>query len=236
MRTNRHIALLLAAGKSSRMATNRPKQYLEVDGESILLHTMRAFQRHHLIHDIYVACSHEWEVTVRDEALKGGIDKFRDTIIGGETAFCTICNGINDILARDYDPKDILLVHDAVRPLVSQDIISRNIAVCLTHGNAITAIGSHEAFIVSKDGRTSEGFMPREGLFRAQTPHTFHLSTIRKIADSIKAQHIEHSQSLFTIANEVGISPLHIAQGDMTNFKITYPSDILIFQTLKNLE
>lgn len=235
MKKNRNIALLLAAGRSSRMAATRPKQYLEVDGESILLHTMRAFQRHQLIHDIYVACAREWEVTVRDEAEKGGIGKFRGTIIGGDTAFRTICNSIHAILGKGYSPEDILLVHDAVRPLVSQDIISRNIAVCLTHGNAITAIGSHEAFLVSRDGCISDGFLPREGMFRAQTPHTFHLGTIQEIAGKIQTAHISNPQSLFTIANEVGISPLHIAQGDMTNFKITYPSDILIFQAVKDL-
>lgn len=218
------------------MASARPKQYLEVDGESVLQHTMKAFERHPLIHGIYVACTQDWEFTVCEEARKGGISKFRRTIIGGDTSFRTLCNGIGAILAEGHSADDLLLVHDAVRPLVTQDIISRNIAVCLTHGNAITAIGSHEAFIVSGDGRSSDSFVPREGMFRAQTPHTFHLSTLKDILRRIEEAGITYSQSLFTVANEVGVSPLYIAQGDIMNFKLTYPSDIMVYQALKNLE
>ena len=90
MTKNKRIVLLLAAGKSQRMGGSRPKQYIEVDGESVLLHTMRAFEQHPLIDHIYVACNPEWRATVEEEVRKGGIQKFRGTIEGGETAFQTI--------------------------------------------------------------------------------------------------------------------------------------------------
>lgn len=236
MTKNKRIVLLLAAGKSQRMGGSRPKQYIEIDGESVLLHTMRAFEQHPLIDHIYVACNPEWRATVEEEVRKGSIRKFRGTIEGGETAFQTISNGIQFILQQTYDAQDMLLVHDAVRPLISQDIISRNISVCTTHGNAITALGSHEAFILSKDGHTSEGYLPRDNVFRAQTPHTFLLSQVHQIATAIQTGHIQQSQSLFTLANEVGIGPLYIAQGELVNFKITNPSDFLLYQALKHLE
>lgn len=234
---SRHIALLLAAGKSSRMTASRPKQYMEVDGESILLHTMRAFQRHPLVDDIYVICAREWEVTAKAEAERGAITKFRSTITGGETSFQSILNGIKALSqAKETGMDDIVMVHDAVRPLVTQDIISHNIAVCLTHGNAITALGSHEAFAISKDGSTSTGYIPREEILRAQTPHTFPMHVLLDMMHRAEADGIIQSQSLFTLANEVGIAPLYIAQGNMLNFKITYPSDILVYQALKDLE
>ena len=158
MNNNKHIALLLAGGKSSRMNTNRPKQYLEVNGETVLKHTMRAFQQHPLIQDIYVVCARGWEDTVYDEAQSGEITKFRHAIIGGETSFQSMKNGINYLLQEGIDTESIVLVHDAVRPLISQDIISRNIAVCLTHGNAITAVRSQEAFLISDNGSISNTF------------------------------------------------------------------------------
>lgn len=233
---SRHIALLMAAGKSARMAAVTPKQFMTVDGESILLHTMQTFQAHSLIDDIYIICSHEWEIAVSEEARNSGITKFRGCITGGETAYQSLSNGINALLnTPSQSLDDIVLVHDAVRPLVTPDTISRNIAVCLTHGNAISVIGSHEAIAISEDGNKSSSFIPREKLFRAQTPHTFPLRTLKEIISQAKAVGIEDSQSLFTIANEVGISPLHLAQGDILNFKITYPSDIQIYQALKNL-
>lgn len=227
---------MLAGGKSSRMNTNRPKQYIEVNGESVLKHTMRAFQQHPLIQDIYVVCARGWEETVLDEAQSGKITKFCHAIIGGETSYQSLMNGIAYLLQKVKDTESIILVHDAVRPLVSQDIISRNIAVCLTHGNAITAVRSQEAFLVSEDGSTSNCYIPRENMLRAQTPHTFPLKTLKEMMEAANEKGITHSQSLFTLANELGFTPLHIAQGDIMNFKLTYPNDILIYQALKTLE
>ena len=218
------------------MNTNRPKQYIEVNGESVLKHTMKAFQQHPLIQDIYVVCARGWEETVSEEAQSGEITKFRHAIIGGDTSFQSLKNGIAYLQQEVKDKDAIVLVHDAVRPLISQDVISRNIAVCLTHGNAITAVRSQEAFLVSENGSCSSSYVPRENLLRAQTPHTFPLKTLKEMMDKAEERGITHSQSLFTLANELGFLPLHISQGDIMNFKLTYPNDILIYQALKALE
>ncbi|MBR6169762.1 MAG: 2-C-methyl-D-erythritol 4-phosphate cytidylyltransferase, partial [Bacteroidaceae bacterium] len=114
MKNNKHIALLLAGGKSSRMNTNRPKQYIEVNGESVLKHTMKAFQQHPLIQDIYVVCARGWVDTVNDEAQSGEITKFRNAIIGGDTSFQSLKNGISFLLHEVKDTESIVLVHDAV--------------------------------------------------------------------------------------------------------------------------
>ena len=218
------------------MNAPQPKQFMRLDGESVLLHTMRAFQRHPLIGDIYVVCADEWSVTVEEEARTGGIDKLRATITGGQEAFDSLRNGVAGLLRLDGDRDALVLVHDAVRPLVTQDIISRNIAVCLTHGNAITALSSHEAFMVSHDGKQSETYLPREGMLRAQTPHTFPLGTLGHIMTQTQEQGIAHSQSLFTLANETGFTPLYIAEGDILNFKLTTPQDLIVYQALKDME
>ncbi len=236
MKQQRHIALLLAGGSGLRMNSALPKQYIEVDGETILMHTMKAFQRHSLIQDIYVVCAKEWEEIVSEDCQLHGISKFRGTIRGGKTGYESLHNGILALSEQIADTDAVVLVHDAVRPMITQDIISRNIAVCMTNGNAITAMTSHEAFLVSKDGKSSNQFLPREGLFRAQTPHTFPLKTLIKIIEEADKKGISHSQSLFTLANELGQHPLHIAQGDMLNFKLTIPTDILIYQALKDME
>lgn len=233
MTHHHNIALLLAGGCGSRMGRDCPKQFMRVEGESVLLHTMRAFQHHPLVQDIYVVCADEWAATTRQEAEAGGIWKFRDTIEGGDTGFHSLRNGIRRLASLVDDPEAVVLVHDAVRPLITQDIISRNISTCLVHGNAITALASHEAFLVSQDGQTSTGFLPREGLLRAQTPHTFPLHTLQLIMDKADRLGVTHSQSLFTLANELGFVPLHMAEGDVLNFKLTVPQDILIYQALR---
>jgi len=236
MKQSHNIALILAGGTGERMHAVVPKQFMEIDGETVLLHTMRAFQQHPLIHEIYLVCMPEWEGFVRSEAQLGGIDKLNGIVPAGETCYESACNGINHIAETVKEPNTIVLVHDAVRPLITQDIISRNIAVCLTHGNAITSLTSHEAYLVTSDGNTSDGFMPREGLMRAQTPHTFPLATLHQMLKQAEEQGIKETQSIVTLAGELCIAPLHIAQGDLRNFKITEQSDILIYRALKTLE
>lgn len=236
MNTPRNIALLLAGGSGVRMNAVLPKQFMEVDGETVLLHTMRAFQQHPLIHGICVVCQPEWEPTVSQEAALGSISKLIAIVPAGENSFLSAQNGIAYLSEHYAEADTTVLVHDAVRPLISQDIISRNIAVCLTHGNAITALPSHEAYLVTQDATAANDFLPREGLMRAQTPHTFPLSTLTRMMQEAHAQGITASQSLFTLAGELGIKPLYVAQGELRNFKITEQTDILLYRALKTLD
>ena len=236
MKQSHNIALILAGGTGERMHATVPKQFMEIDGETVLLHTLKGFQQHALIHEICVVCMPEWGDFVRSEAKRGKIDKLSGIISAGESSYASARNGIQHLLDTVKEPNAIVLVHDAVRPLVTQDVISRNIAVCLTHGNAITALPSYEAYLKTADGNTSDGFMPREGLMRAQTPHTFPLEVLRQMLKQADEQGIKESQSIFTLAGELGIEPLHIARGDLRDFKITEQSDILIYRVLKTLE
>lgn len=236
MKQSHNIALILAGGTGQRMHASVPKQFMEIDGETVLLHTLKAFQRHPLVHEIYVVCVPEWRGFVEREANRGGIGKMSGIVDAGDSCFASARNGIEHLLRQNTAPDAIVLIHDAVRPLITHDIISRNIAVCLTDGNAITALPSYEAYLETSDGNTSEGFVPRERLMRAQTPHTFPLATLQHMLELADERGIRESQSAFTLAGELGLAPLHIAQGDLRNFKITEQSDILIFRALKTLE
>lgn len=232
----RHIALILAAGRGRRVSASLPKQFLEVDGEPIVLHTMRVFEKHPLITDIYVVCSREWSEVVLQLAQEGGVRKFRNVIVGGDNSFDSIQNGIDYLQANVQELNSTVLVHDAVRPLVSHDVISRNIAVCLTHGNAITAESSQEAFMCTDDGQSSTSYIPRHKLLRAQTPHTFPLSSLISMIEEARKRNVTFSQSLYTLANELGFVPLYVAEGDRFNFKITYPVDVELYCALKHVQ
>lgn len=231
------IALLLAGGQGSRISAQCPKQYIEIDGEPVVLRTMRAFQQHPDITDIYVVCSARWEGYVMQQGQRGGISKLRGTLPSGSTAFQSIQHGIVGLLERyaGYESESVVLVHDAVRPLISYEVISRNIQTCQEKGNAITAIRSNEAYMQTEDGLLSNDYIRREALMRAQTPHTFPLSTLRRIMREADRRGITNHQSLFTLCNELGIHPLFIAEGDPINFKITEPGDIKIYQALRKV-
>lgn len=232
------IALLLAGGLGSRVSAQCPKQYIEIDGEPVILRTMRAFQQHPDVTDIYVVCSPRWSDYVVQQALRHGVSKFRNTLVSGPTAFQSIRLGIEGLLRACGDGLEddpIVLVHDAVRPLISYEVISRNIQTCLLKGNAITAIRSNEAYMVTEDGCASNDYIRREALMRAQTPHTFPLSELRRIMSEADRRGISDHQSLFTLCNELGIHPLYISEGDPMNFKITQPGDIKIYQALREV-
>jgi len=229
------IALLMAGGHGFRIHADRPKQFIETDGESILLHTMKAFERHPLVDDIVVVCNPEWSNYVQQQAAIGHISKFRRTLVSGETSYESLANGIRGLEDGGTNPEALVMVHESVRPFVSHEIISNNILVCQQHGNAVTATYSHESYLQTEDGKTSQGYISREKLMRAQTPITFRLKDLSTIIRKAGQQGIAASQSLFTLANEIGWEPLHIVEGDMMNYKITQPRDVEIYNRLRKL-
>ena len=237
---SRCIALILAGGAGNRMHLSVPKQFFEINGLSILQYTMQAFQRHKLIDAIYVVAESKWHETVREQAVEAGINKFCSTANAGATGTGSLMNGIAHI--AEYEEDDaVVLVHDAVRPLLPIETINSNIAVCLSRGNAITAIESQESFIImhqpEKDHaanyiRTSHDYLLRESVLRAQTPQTFRLKELKAIRQEATEQGIDDVQSLFILACHLGHTPLYAAQGSSLNFKLTHPTDIDLFRAI----
>lgn len=228
-----HIVLLLAGGQGFRMHSDRPKQFIEVEGMPVIFYTMRTFQEHPEIDRIYVVCNPEWNSFVETTAQKGGINKFCGTFPAGETSIGSLRNGIRGLESTFAHQNPVILTHEAVRPLVSADIISQNLLIFRTHGNAVTAIRSNEAYMVSANGVYSEKSIPRELLFRAQTPLTFSLNELTKAFCQAQENQIRHSQSLYTLITEVFPNKkLYISPGTELNFKLTVPEDINILKAL----
>ena len=228
----KNIVLLLAGGCGQRMHSDCPKQFMKIDGVPVILHTMRAFQEHTAIDDIYVVCAPEWKDFVVACTLSGKITKFAGTFSAGETSFNSLQNGIkglNAIFKNDENPT--VIVHEAVRPLIDSNIISRNLHTFQTYGNAITATRSNEAYMESSNGISSNRSLPRETLYKAQTPQTFSLDELNNMFRAADEKNIKTSQSLFTLVREVCPErELYISPGSELNFNITHPEDI---ETLK---
>ncbi|MCD8318740.1 MAG: 2-C-methyl-D-erythritol 4-phosphate cytidylyltransferase [Paraprevotella sp.] len=228
-----HVVLLLAGGHGYRMHSSRPKQFMEIAGTPVIFHTLQVFQQHPDIDRIYVVCSPEWKDFVETTVRKGGIDKFGGTFPAGETSIDSLRNGIRGLQKEWRDKKPAVLTHEAVRPLVSAEVISLNLHTFHTHGNAITAIRSHEAYMVSPDGISSESSIPREHLYRAQTPQTFYLNDLTETFHRADSLHLSNSQSLYTLMSEVrSHQPLYIAPGSEQNFKLTLPEDLEVLEAI----
>ena len=225
-----NVALIIAGGVGERMGNAIPKQFMDVAGKPVLVWTISAFQSHHDIDAIYVVCLNGWEQEVLEYKEKYKLSKLEQVVTGGDTGFQSIRNGLNAI-AEKYKNDDIVLIHDAVRPMVSHEIISDNIATVKKYGNAITCIPCYEAMLYAPDGRKATKSVPRETLQRTQTPQGFKLSSILRahaLADSVG---ITNSVASCTLFAELGL-PTFISRGSEKNIKLTTTDDIDILEVL----
>ena len=215
----RKIALLIAGGSGNRMQQDIPKQFLTVNERPVIVYTLEAFQKHPEIDAIAVVCIEGWEQVLRAYAKQFNITKLQ-----------YIRNGVFE-LEKHYAPEDIVLIHDAIRPLVSAEIISDNIRVALEYGNAITVIPCAEAMMQTEDGVVSIGSYPRDRLKRTQTPQAFHIQDICRLHRKALKAGITNSIASCTLMVEMN-EQVYFSAGSEKNIKLTTVEDIDIFKAL----
>ncbi|GBG97262.1 IspD/TarI family cytidylyltransferase [Lactococcus termiticola] len=229
-----NIALLTAAGTGNRMQQQTPKQFMHVNDKPLIIYSMEAFQKVPEIDVIAVVCLEGWEAILQAYAEQFGITKLKHIFPGAESGQASIRSGLKGLEA--FYPKDsLILVHDGVRPLVSQDIILDNIVVAEKYGNAIASIPTIEAMLYSEDTQASERYFDREFLQRTQTPHAFRLGELLEMHDMAEEKGIENSVASCTLAIDLG-KTVHFSLGSEKNFKITHQDDIDIFKALLMLK
>lgn len=227
-----NIAVIIAGGSGNRMGQDIPKQFMHVDGCPIIIHTMQCFQRHPDIHVIAVVCLKGWDTVLQAYANQFNVTKLKWIFPGGETGMESIHNGIYGLKEAGCNDDDLVLIHDSVRPLLSQDIISSNIAICKAYGYAITGIQCREAILESNDGFASTTSIPRDTLIRTQTPQTFRLGNIIDVHEEAKQKGILNSVASCTLIAEVGGREMHIVPGSEKNIKVTTIEDLEILKAL----
>lgn len=227
-----NIALIIAGGSGNRMGQDIPKQFMYIHDAPIIIHTLQCFQQHPDIGIIAVVCLSGWETVLQSYANQYNITKLKYIFPGGQTGMESIHNGIYGLKEAGCNDEDLVLIHDAVRPLVSQDIISNNIAICKSYGYAITGIKCREAILESWDGFSSTSCIPRDMLIRTQTPQTFTLKNILDAHEEAKSKGIIESVASCTLCAELGNREMHIVPGSEKNIKITTVEDLEILKAL----
>ena len=197
---------------------------------------MTAFQRHPDVEAIAVVCLSGWETVLQSYANQFCIDKLRWIFPGGDCGQQSIHNGIYGLRQAGCKDDDLVLIHDAVRPLLSQDIISSNIAICKKYGYAITGIRCREAILESDDGFSTRTSIPRDKLIRTQTPQTFRLGNIIAAHEEAARRGISNSVASCTLIAELGEKEMHIVPGSEKNIKITTIEDLEILKALMNIK
>ncbi len=224
------FALVLAGGMGSRMGGDKPKQFLMAGGKPVIIHTLDRFLKHGGFKKIIVLCPYEW-VSYTEEIIKEHTGNSMENIAvtaGGQSRNNTIMAGISYI-EDNYGicNSTIVVTHDAARPFINNRIIDGNINTALKYGAATTAVPATDTILYCPDKKTVGSITDRSLLYMCQTPQTFYAEKFRKLYNGLSAgkkEQLTDATSVFTINN----FPVGIVQGEMYNFKITYPNDLAV--------
>jgi len=214
-------AIIVAGGKGIRMNSDLPKQFIELNGLPLLMHTFNAF--HFFDSSIeFILVLPEYQIPVWEElCVKYNFNIEHKIIIGGETRFHSVKNGLSLI-----EDDGIVFIHDGVRPLVSSTTISNCYKTALEKGNALPVISQSESLREIRDN--SNISVDRSRYFSVQTPQTFRVSLIK---NAYEQPYSEHFTDDATVLESKGFA-INMVEGNRQNIKITYPEDIIIAEAL----
>ena len=225
-----NIGLIIAGGSGKRMMQDIPKQFLNVNDKPVIIYTLEAFQRHPNIDGIVVVCIEGWTEILSAYCKQFQITKLENIVLGGPNGQDSIRNGIMDIATRHSDD-DIVLIHDAIRPMVSEEIISDCIRVARSKGNAISVVPCTAAMLSTINGESSTGMVPRDNLKTTQTPQAATLGKLVWAHKEALNRGITASVATCTMFIELG-ETLYFSLGSEKNIKLTTPEDLEIFKAL----
>lgn len=228
-----NTALIIAGGVGARMGQDIPKQFINVYDKPVILYTLEAFQNHPEIDEIEVVCLDGWHDVLKAYAKQFGITKLVNVVSGGKNGQDSIRNGLYDIANRHHYDEDIVLIHDAIRPMLSKEVIDDNLRVCRKYGNAITVLPCNAAMLKTFDGIETEEQVPRDNLKETQTPQSFYLKDIVATHKEALERGITNSVASCTLFIEMG-KKLYMSNGSEKNLKLTTTEDIEIFKALLN--
>ncbi len=226
-----NIALITAGGIGSRAGCNEPKQFTRIAGKPVIVHTLEKFEHHPEIDIIAVSCLEGWEKRLRGMASEFCIGKLKHILPGGATNQLSIRNGV-DALANLYSSDDIILVHDAVRPLVSKAVVSDCLRVVREKGNAIACVPCVEPLLRSINSPcAAEAWLSRDALMRAQAPQGFFLGRLADAHRKAVEKNITDCVASCELMLRLG-ETVYLSRSETTNIKITTAEDMAVAEAL----
>lgn len=230
------IAVIFAGGSGKRMNTvSRPKQFLELNGKPVIIYTLELFDNHPDIDAICVVCIEPWIPFLKKQLKKFEITKVVDIVPGGNTGQESIYNGLCaanrwNSSHRENQENAIVLIHDGVRPLITEQTITDNIETAQKEGNCITCIPATETFVVKQENGSLH-IPSRADSLIARAPQSFMLKDILDAHEQARKENRHDFIDSCTMMSHYG-HKMHTIIGPMENIKITTPTDFFIFRAM----
>ncbi len=223
-------AIIIAGGSGSRMGQDIPKQFINVYDKPVLVYTLEGFQRHPDIDAIEVVCIDGWHEVVWAYVKQFNIDKVKWIVSGGNTGQESIRNGVYNLEGK-VGPDDIIIIHDGIRPLVDESVLSDVIVKCRKYGNAVTSMPYNEQIFVVDDDISTTKYIPRETLRRVATPQAYKFELLDSKYHEAYEKEIGIYGSSYTNTMMVELGErLYFAAGSDKNIKLTTKDDLELFK------
>lgn len=228
-----NYVILLAGGVGKRLGAEIPKQFIEVKGKPIIVHTIERFQQNQQIDSIVVVCVKDWIEYLRRIIDQFSLTKVKWIIEGGKTSHDSIRNGVF-FLQDKIDNDDYIIVHDAVRPVLPQKAIDEVIRVAHENGNASSSIVCHPPIVYTNDGMSGVTDVDREHVMLTASPQAYKFSLALKCYQ--KAEQENYHDSTFTSSLLIRYGErVYFAKGTTSNIKVTQKEDLALFEALLNI-
>lgn len=227
-----NVAIIIAGGSGHRMGQDIPKQFINVYDKPVLIYTLEGFQRHPQIDAIELVCIDGWHEVAWAYAKQFGISKLKWIVSGGNTGQESIRNGVYNLEGK-CSPQDIIIIHDGIRPLVEDFVLTDVILKAQQFGNGVTSMPYNEQiFVISKDDcNTTTQYIPRETLRRVSTPQAYVFSRLDSAYHEAFEKEIGIYGSAYTNTMMVELGErLYFCAGSDKNIKLTTKDDLEMFK------
>lgn len=229
-----NIALILAGGCGSRTAQDIPKQFMNVYEKPLIIYTLENFEHHPDIDGIAVVCLDGWHEVLRAYARQYNITKLKWIVRGGEDGQESTRKGI-EALREVCDPEDVIMVHDAIRPFLTPEVITDAIVKCKQKGSGLSAVRCQETIVRTGDGISGDEGIGRQEIMRVQTPQAYKYGKALWAYEEAERRGIRGEVYINTLMLRLG-ERVYFSKGTDKNIKVTMIDDLEIFKALLNME
>lgn len=225
------VALILSGGTGARLGSDIPKQYIAVNDRPVISYCIERLSRHNEIHAIQIVAAQEWQEQIAGWLEKYDVcNKFRGFSLPGENRQLSIYHGLEDIKKYAQD-SDVVLIHDAARPLLSERMITDCVRAMEGHDGVMPVLPMKDTVYRSMDGKTVSALLKRTEIYAGQAPEAFRVGLYYEANKNLFPDRIQKINGSTEPAIMAGMN-IAMIPGDEGNLKITTPGDLERFRRL----